>query len=74
MVIPEQCDYLEHLKPLTTFIQGLGNIPVRINAFHAHGVYGEAASWRSATPDDVEPLAVALEEKRIAVIRPSLYL
>ena len=74
LVIPEQCDYLEHLKPLTTFILGLGNVPVRINAFHAHGVYGEAASWRSATPDDIEPLALALEKQHITVIRPALYL
>ena len=74
LVIPGQCDYLEHLKPLTTFIHGLGNVPVRINAFHAHGVYGEAASWRSATPEDVEPLARALEKQKITVIRPALYL
>lgn len=38
LVIPEQCDYLEHLKALTAFIHALGNVPVRINAFHAHGV------------------------------------
>lgn len=74
LVIPGQCDYLEHLKPLTTFIRGLGNVPVRINAFHAHGVYGEAASWRSAKPEDIEPLAQALEKQKITVIRPALYL
>ena len=74
LVIPEQCDYLEQLKPLTTFIHGLGNVPVRINAFHGQGVYGEAASWRSATPEDVEPLAQALEKQKITVIRPALYL
>jgi pyruvate-formate lyase-activating enzyme len=33
LVIPEQCDYLEHLKPLTTFIHGLGNVPVRSTRF-----------------------------------------
>ncbi|MDU4274429.1 MAG: YjjW family glycine radical enzyme activase, partial [Enterobacter asburiae] len=38
------------------------------------GVYGEAASWRSATPEDVEPLARALEKQKITVIRPALYL
>jgi pyruvate-formate lyase-activating enzyme len=52
----------------------LGNVPVRINAFHAHGVYGEAARWRSATPEDIEPLAQALERQQITVIRPALYL
>ena len=50
LLIPDRCDYLAHLTPLSAFIRQLGNIPVRINAFHAHGVYGEAASWRSATP------------------------
>lgn len=74
LVIPEQCDYLEHLKALTAFIHTLGNVPVRINAFHAHGVYGDAASWRSATPEDIEPLARALEQQQIVVIRPALYL
>ena len=64
LVIPEQCDYLEHIKPLIAFILELGNVPVRINAFHAHGVYGEAASWRSATREDIEPLARALENRR----------
>lgn len=74
LVIPDQCDYLEHVKALIAFIRSLGNIPVRINAFHAQGVYGEAASWRSATPADIEPLALALENEQITVIRPALYL
>lgn len=74
LVIPDQSDYLEHLPALCDFILSLGNVPVRLNAFHAHGVYGEAASWRSATPDDIEPLAQALEKRQIAVIRPALYL
>ncbi|MCH0622751.1 YjjW family glycine radical enzyme activase, partial [Klebsiella pneumoniae] len=46
LVIPARCDYLHHLPSLTAFIHALGNVPVRINAFHAHGVYGEAARWR----------------------------
>jgi YjjW family glycine radical enzyme activase len=74
LVIPDHCDYLKHLESLIAFIHALGDVPVRINAFHAHGVYGEAASWRSATAEDVEPLARALEKQRIAVIRPALYL
>ncbi|MFX4313246.1 YjjW family glycine radical enzyme activase, partial [Enterobacter sp. 63] len=59
---------------LIVFIRSLGNVPVRINAFHAQGVYGEAASWHSATPADIEPLALALENEQITVIRPALYL
>jgi pyruvate-formate lyase-activating enzyme len=74
LVIPDHCDYLKHLESLIAFIHSLGDVPVRINAFHAHGVYGEAASWRSATAEDVEPLACALEKQRITVIRPALYL
>lgn len=74
LVIPERCDYMDHFPALAAFIRALGSIPVRINAFHAHGVYGEAASWRSATPDDVEPLARALEKQQITVLRPALYL
>jgi pyruvate-formate lyase-activating enzyme len=37
LVIPDQCDYLEHVKALIVFIRSLGNVPVRINAFHAQG-------------------------------------
>lgn len=74
LVIPGNCDYLHHRKALVTFIRQLGDVPVRINAFHAHGVYGEARHWRSATPEDVEPLAQILEDHGITVIRPALYL
>ncbi|MEI5475919.1 hypothetical protein, partial [Pseudomonas aeruginosa] len=63
LVIPGQVDYLQHIEELAAFIKGLGDVPVRLNAFHAHGVYGEAQSWASATPEDVEPLAKS-EAKR----------
>ena len=58
LVIPGQVDYLQHIEELAAFIKGLGDVPVRLNAFHAHGVYGEAQSWPSATPEDVEQLIV----------------
>ena len=74
LAIPDHSDYLTHRQELVNFIRRLGNVPVRINAFHAHGVYGEASRWRSATPEDVEPLAQMLESHRITVIRPALYL
>ncbi len=74
LVIPDRCDYLTHRRELVAFIRQLGDVPVRINAFHAHGVYGEARHWRSATAEDVEPLAGMLEHARIRVIRPALYL
>ncbi|MEG0263523.1 MAG: YjjW family glycine radical enzyme activase, partial [Citrobacter sp.] len=53
LVIPGHVDYLQHVDALAAFIHRLGNIPVRLNAFHAHGVYGEAKAWPSATPEDV---------------------
>lgn len=75
LVIPEHCDYLQHIDALAAFIQTLGDIPVRLNAFHAHGVYGEAQRWRSATAQDVEPLALALNVRGVKkVILPALYL
>ncbi|UXY10332.1 YjjW family glycine radical enzyme activase [Kosakonia sp. ML.JS2a] len=75
LLIPEHCDYLTHIDALTAFIHQLGNVPVRLNAFHAHGVYGAAATWRSATADDIEPLADALLARGITtVLRPALYL
>ena len=50
-------------------------MPVRINAFQTHGVYGEAKQWRSATAGDVEPLAQALTARGVnTVILPALYL
>ncbi|HCJ6374598.1 YjjW family glycine radical enzyme activase [Citrobacter sp. RHBSTW-00671] len=75
LVIPGQVDYLQHIDPLSAFIHRLGNVPVRLNAFHAHGVYGEAQSWSSATPGDVEQLANALRKRGVDnVIFPALYL
>lgn len=75
LVIPEKCDYLQHIDALAAFIQTLGDVPVRLNAFHAHGVYGEAKQWRSATAQDVEPLAQALNARGVKkIILPALYL
>lgn len=75
LVIPGQVDYLQHIDPLAAFISQLGNIPVRLNAFHAHGVYGVAQAWPSATPDDVLQLAEALRQHGVDnLIFPALYL
>ena len=75
LVIPEHTDYLQHIEPLCDFIGSLGEVPVRLNAFHAHGVYGEAKSWRNARAEDVEPLAQALQARGIKnIILPALYL
>ena len=75
LVIPDQCDYLQHIDEMCEFIGELGDVPVRINAFQTHGVYGEAKQWRSATAGDVEPLAQALTARGVnTVILPALYL
>ncbi|HFV0885638.1 TPA: YjjW family glycine radical enzyme activase [Escherichia coli] len=75
LVIPGQVDYLQHIEELAALIKGLGDVPVRLNAFHAHGVYGEAQSWPSATSEDVEQLADALRERGVSrLIFPALYL
>jgi pyruvate-formate lyase-activating enzyme len=75
LVIPEQTDYSDHIGALSEFIHSLGEIPLRLNAFHAHGVYGEARQWRSACAQDVEPLAQALNDRGITnIILPALYL
>lgn len=75
LVIPDKTDYLPRIAPLSEFIRSLGEVPVRLNAFHAHGVYGEAKTWRSACAEDVEPLAQALQDRGIHhVILPALYL
>ncbi len=75
LVIPEQTDYLQEVAALSAFIAQLGDIPVRLNAFHAHGVYGEAKAWRSAGPQDIEALSQALRAGGITtLIPPALYL
>ncbi|MEO3992266.1 YjjW family glycine radical enzyme activase [Pseudocitrobacter cyperus] len=75
LLIPEHSDYLAEADALCTFIHGLGDVSVRLNAFHAHGVYGEAKTWRSAGPDDIETLAQALRARGITqIIPPALYL
>ena len=75
LVIPGQVDYLQHIDALAAFIIRIGDVPVRLNAFHAHGVYGEAKDWPSATPEDVEQLAQRLRERGVDnLIFPALYL
>lgn len=75
LVIPGQVDYLQHIDSLAVFISQLGTVPVRLNAFHAHGVFGEASEWASATPNDVQQLATALQQRSVDnLIFPALYL
>ncbi|MGY0150387.1 YjjW family glycine radical enzyme activase [Edwardsiella tarda] len=75
LVIPQYSDYLDHCDALAEFILTLGEVPVRLNAFHPHGVYGPAAAWRRADREAIERLAEALAVRGVTrVIRPALYL
>ena len=75
LTIPGQEDYLQHIDALAAFITQLGRVAVRLNAFHAHGVYGEARTWPGAAPEDVERLACALRARGVDnLIFPALYL
>lgn len=75
LVIPGQVDYLQHIDSLAVFISQLDTVPVRLNAFHAHGVFGEASEWASATPNDVQQLAAVLQQRGVDnLIFPALYL
>ncbi|MEX3021376.1 YjjW family glycine radical enzyme activase [Kluyvera sp. STS39-E] len=75
LVIPGQTDFLQHAVALSEFIVSLGDVPVRLNAFHNHGVYGEAKTWRSAGPQDIEAVSLALQAGGITrLIPPALYL
>lgn len=75
LYIQEKTDYLENIELLSQFINSLGeSIPVRINAFHNHGVYGEAAEWASAKKEDVKLLKKELIKKGIILIKsPEIY-
>ncbi|MBW7981547.1 YjjW family glycine radical enzyme activase [Enterobacillus tribolii] len=76
LLIPEQTDYLQHIDALSEFILTLGSdVNVRLNAFHHHGVRGEARAWPNATQEHVETLAAELEARGVErIIRPALYL
>ncbi len=75
LLIPDHVDYLHQIDEMATFIKRLGDVPVRQNAYHAHGVYVEAQSWASAKTVDVEPLADAFKVRGVSrLIFPALYL
>lgn len=66
-----QTDYLRAIEPLSDFNRSLGEVPVRLNAFHAQSVEG----GRSAGAQEVESLAQTLNDRGInAIILPALYL
>lgn len=75
LYIPEKTDYLENIELLSQFINSLGeSILIRINAFHQHGVYGEASNWRSAQKQHIDLFSKELIKRNIVNIKtPEIY-
>lgn len=69
LFIPDKTDYINNIEKLSEFINSLGeSIPVRINAFQQHGVYGEAQKWQTAKEDDINLLKKTLMKNNISII------
>lgn len=76
LLIPEQTDLADNAKNIAEFLGSLSsNLPIRINAFHSHGVKGIAKTWASATKDQVEEFATELRKYGLTQITlPNVYL
>lgn len=75
LYIPEKTDYLENIELLSQFINSLGeSVLIRINAFHQHGVYGEANKWLSAEKQHIDIFKKELNKRNISNIKiPEIY-
>ncbi|MCF1868785.1 MULTISPECIES: YjjW family glycine radical enzyme activase [Enterobacterales] len=75
LYIPEKTDYLENIELLSQYINSLGkSVLVRINAFHQHGVYGEASKWTSAQKQHIDLFSKELNKRQIFNIKtPEIY-
>lgn len=75
LYIPEKTDYLENIELLSQFINSLGkSVLVRINAFHQHGVYGEASKWTSAQKQHIDLFSKELNKRNIFNVKtPEIY-
>lgn len=76
LLIPAQTDLQDNADQIAQFLVSLGkDIPIRINAFHSHGVNGVAKTWQSATKQHVESFASSLVQQGLTNITlPSVYL
>ncbi|WP_429167289.1 YjjW family glycine radical enzyme activase [Aeromonas rivipollensis] len=65
--VPGRSDFLdaggELDAGLTTFLQTLGPVPIRLNGFRHHGVRGEAVGWQEAAMEELDRLSNALKVK-----------
>ncbi|MGL4859410.1 MAG: YjjW family glycine radical enzyme activase [Enterobacteriaceae bacterium] len=76
LLIPGQTDYQHYFDEMAQFLLSLPQRPqVRINAFHNHGVRGEAKQWPAAQQQEVESMAQALKALGVReVVTPEVYL
>ncbi|WP_392562041.1 YjjW family glycine radical enzyme activase [Orbus sturtevantii] len=76
LLIPEQTDLLFNVAKIAEFLNLLPHKPrIRINAFHSHGVTGNAKNWHSATQRDVENFATQLSKYGLNKLTlPAVYL
>lgn len=75
--VPGRSDFLdaggELDAGLTTFLQTLGPVPIRLNGFRHHGVRGEAVGWQEAAMEELDRLSNALKVKGFGPVSlPSL--
>jgi YjjW family glycine radical enzyme activase len=76
LIVPDQTDSEAELAALIRFAKALGGpVRIRLNAFHAQGVRGAAATWRSMPRQAVEAAAARLHRAGLGpVILPSVWL
>lgn len=76
LIIPNQTDLQENVDHLAQFLETLpGDIRIRVNAFHNHGVHGVAKSWPSAKKENIELFAQQLGKYGFNnILLPAVYL
>jgi len=74
--IPQQSDFIEHAKELADYFRALAVQPrIKLNAFHNHGVTGEASTWPACQQQDIEALATQLEGHGLTnLVLPAVYI
>ncbi len=74
LVVPGHTDTATEAEALCAFVQRLGGVRIRLNAFQHHGVIGAARDWPAASRDSIEAIAARLREHGVAeVVTPAVY-
>lgn len=76
LLIPYQTDLQNSAQEIAEFLKSIQvNMRIRINAFHSHGVVGEAKNWQSITRTEVEYFANQLRQCGLQHLTlPTVYL